>query len=492
MLTRLKEFFAGTETPAFVVGGCLRDALLSRPPGRDVDIAVAGDVFGLAQELSRVLDGTLVPLSPARGLARVVVTESGPDSQSESWTIDLSGFSGSIEADLARRDFTVDALALPIADWESDKLGASSVEQLVIDPFNGRADLAQKCIRAVGPSVFRDDPIRLLRAVRLASSLGFRLDPDTARLVLADAAHITEPAPERVRDELLAILALDGAKGSLEALDRLGLICRVIPELADTKGVEQPKVHYWDVWGHTLHAVESAERITKGHQNSPVFTLVYWTEETDAYFNQKVADGHTRRTILKLAALFHDISKPQTKHTDETGRTRFPGHSEAGAEVARQRLSQLRMSSKGIGMVSKMVEHHLRPHNMMQGVDVPTRRAIFRYYRDLDSVAIDTLYLSQADFLAAKGPELNPDDWANHARMVAHIVQAGFQPAATEAAQRLINGKELIEHFKLTPGPMVGLLLQGINEAQAAGEISTKEQAWDLAGHIMLQYPDQG
>ena len=504
MLTRLKEFFAHAQTPAFLVGGCLWDALLLRPPGRDVDIAVAGEVAGLAQELSRVLGGTLVPLSPALGKARVVVPESGPESRTKisaesspeisakNWTIDLSGFSGSIEEDLARRDFTVDALALPVSEWNPDNLVEQEIDSFLIDPCDGRSDLARKCIRAVGPSVFRDDPVRLLRAVRLASALGFRLDPDTARMAMADAAHITEPAPERVRDELLAILALDGAKGSLEALDRLDLLCRVIPELAATKGVEQPLVHYWDVWGHTLHAVEGAERVTKGHQNSPVFTLVYWTAETNAYFNQKVAEGHTRRTMLKLAALFHDISKPQTKQVDETGRTRFPGHSEAGAEVAAQRLSQLRLSSKGIGMVSKMVKYHLRPYHMMQGVEVPTQRAIHRYFGELNDVAVDTLYLSQADFLAAKGPELNPDDWANHARMVAHIVQAGFQPATPEAAQRLINGNELIEHFKLTPGPIVGLLLKGINEAQAAGEISTPEQAWDLADHIMRQHQDMG
>ena len=498
MLTGLKEFFAGTQTPAFIVGGCLRDSLLSLPPGRDVDIAVAGDVQILAKDLTRSFGGTLVPLSPERGMLRVVIPHSGASSHKEShfpqnlnknWTIDLFGFSGSIEEDLARRDFTVDALALPISDWDEET--PDLLAERVIDPFHGKADLARKRIRAVGPSVFRDDPIRLLRSVRLAALLGFRLDPETARMVLANANHITEPALERVGAELLAILALDGAKGSLEALDRLDLLCRIIPELAETKGVEQPNAHYWDVWGHTLHAVEGAERVTKGHQNSPVFTLVYWTEETDTYFKQTVSDGHTRRTILKLAALFHDISKPQTKHQDETGRTRFPGHSEVGAKVARQRLFQLRISSKGIGMVYKMVEHHLRPYNMMQGVEMPTNRAIYRFFRDLNDVAVDTLYLSQADVLAAKGPELNPDDWADHARMIAHIVQVGFQPALPEAALRLINGKELIEHFKLAPGPIVGLLLDGINEAQATGDISTTEQAWDLAGQIMLQHSDE-
>ena len=477
----------------------MRDALLALPSGRDIDIAVAGEVPAIGRELSRVLGGTFVPLSPAHGMVRVVVPESSPGIHIESpdnpesheasvkaWTIDLSGFTGSIEEDLARRDFTVDALALPISDWDSGPL-----DEGLIDPFNGMSDLARKCIRAVGPSVFRDDPIRLLRAVRLAASLGFRLDPDTARMALADAPHVTEPAPERVRDELMAIIALKGAKGSLEALDRLDLLCRIIPELTATKGVAQPSAHYWDVWGHTLHAVESAERVTGGHQNSPVFTLVYWTAETDAYFGETVAEGHSRRTILKLAALFHDIAKPQTKHVEESGRTRFPGHSELGAEVATQRLSRLRLSSKGIGMVAKMVEHHLRPYNMMQGVEVPTRRAVHRFFRDLGGVAVDTLYLSQADFLAAKGPDLNPDDWSNHARMIGHIVQAGFQPAIPEVSQQLVNGKELIEHFKLTPGPIVGFLLEAINEAQAAGEISRTEQAWELAGHIMRQHQEE-
>ena len=140
---------------------------------------------------------------------------------------------------------------------------------------------------------------------------------------MADASQVSRVAPERLRDEFMAILTLDGAKGSLEALDRLDLLCRVIPELEHTKGVDQPNVHYWDVWGHILHTVENAERITKGHQHSPIFTLIYWTPETDTYFSQPASDGYSRRTMLKLGALFHDIAKPQTKQQDDTGRTRF-------------------------------------------------------------------------------------------------------------------------------------------------------------------------
>ena len=514
MLTRLKELLAGEHLSAFLVGGYLRDSLRSGSPERDIDIAVAGDSQTIGRELARQLGGTFVPLNPALGKARVVVPASdadpipdfaagavsNPESGTESgqWTIDLSGFSGTIEEDLAQRDFTINAMALPLEHWgqvkhwgQVEAWDRASLDESVIDPFQGRSDLAQKCIRSLNPHVFRDDPGRLLRAVRLAAGLGFRLVPETARQVLADASQVNRIAPKRLRDEFMAILTLDGAKGSLEALDRLDLLCRVIPELEHTKGVDQPKVHYWDVWGHILHTVENAERITKGHQHSPIFTLIYWTAETDTYFSQPVGDGYSRRTMLKLGALFHDIAKPQTKQKDETGRTRFPGHSELGAEVTTERLRQLRFESKSISMVAKMVEHHLRPAHMMQGVEVPTGRAIHRYFRDVGDVAVDTLYLCQADFLAAKGPELNPDDWADHARMIAHVVHTGFHPASSGVILRLINGKELMQHFTLDAGPMIGRLLECIDEARAAGEISNREEALALASQSLARYQEE-
>ncbi len=478
LITRLKAYFAGLGIPAYLVGGSLRDSLLARPQGRDVDIALAADSQSAGRELAGALGGSFVPLSPERGIARVVVK----DSKAGRWTVDLAALPGGIEEGLARRDFTIDAMALPLSAWES----AAQAEQ-VIDPFNGRRDLLEKVVRAVSLGVFRDDPARLVRSVRLASSLGFRIDPQTAQQAKADASCICQVAPERVRDEFLAILALDNAKRSLEALDRLDLLCRIIPELAEAKGVEQPRMHYWDVWGHLMHSVESAERITQGHQHSPIYTLVYWTAETAEHFSQEVSGGISRRTLLKLAALFHDIAKPRTKQVDETGRTRFPDHSEVGAEMTSRRLSQLRVGSKGVEMAAKMVEHHLRPAHMMQGVEFPTNRAIYRYFRDLEDTAIDTLYLCQADYIAAKGPEIDPEDWAGHARMVTHILQTGMQPTVSGRIKPLVNGNELMQHFNLGPGPMIGTILDRVEEARAAGEIATREEALTLAAGTLTE-----
>ncbi len=470
-----------------MVGGYLRDTLRSATPARDVDIALPGDAQKIGRELARFLGGTFVPLGAAFGAARVVVPSPDPESpeeeKGEDWTIDLWGYTGTVEEDLARRDFTIDAMALPIQDWPS--IDSPELAEKVMDPFNGRQDLANKCIRAVNPHVFQDDPGRLLRTVHLAARLRFRFVPETVRMVTEAAPLISQVSGDRIRNEFLGILSMDGARGYLQVLDHLDLLCRVIPELADAKGVDQPKEHYWDVWDHSLHAVEFAELVTKGHQNSPIYTLLPWPNGREEYFSQVISDGHNRRTVLKLAALLHDVAKPQTKHMDETGRTRFPGHPELGAAIAETRLTQLHMSARGVAAVCKMVEEHLRPATMQQGAELATARAVYRYFRDLGDVAIDTLFLWMADHLAAKGPELDTDAWSVHARMVAHILELGAQPEATAQKERLVTGLDLMERFHLVPGPLIGNLLAQIEEAQAVGELATRDDAFVLASKVL-------
>ena len=479
LIDRLTAFFSARGLDAYLVGGVVRDRLLGRTTDSDVDLAVEGDAVALGRELADELGGSLAPLSVPRGMMRVVLPPAGvadSDAGDHSRIVDLSGFFGPIEADLERRDFTVNAMAVRLADWHSGDLGSA-----VIDPFDGRGDLLRKTIRALNPGVFHDDPGRLLRAVRLAGELGLRAEPETVRMLAANSHLLPRVSPDRMRDEFLRLLAPNGARGRIETLDRLGLLEHIIPELMATKGVDQPKMHYWDVWGHTLHTVESVEGVTGGHQNSPIYSCVPWTPESEAHFDRKVSDGHNRRTILKLAALFHDIAKPQTKTLEADGRTHFFGHSEQGAVVAEIRLTALRLSSRGVDMVSRMVEHHLRPSNMAEEGKWPTNRAIYRYFRDTREVAIDTLYLCLADYLGAKGPELAHPQWLEHARMIAHVLHTGTQEPVAVTTPRLVTGHDLMSRLQLEPGPHIGALLETIEEAHAAGEIENQEQALELA-----------
>lgn len=496
LMARLAGFFSSAQVNAYLVGGWVRDALMRRTTGRDIDLAVQGDALQLGSALADLLGAGYAVIGREHGVARVIVPhhdgtehadglDDGEDTDlsetaSEGWTIDLAPFTGTIEDDLARRDFTIDAMAIPLDRWDAEPLG-----EMVIDPLNGRQDLGAKLVRAVGRGVFREDPGRLLRAVRLAGQLRFRLTPETGRMVAENAHLVGQVSGERLRDEFLDILALDGARPFLEVLDRLDLLCRVIPELEVTKGVDQPRMHYWDVWGHLIHTVEYAEGVTNGHQHSPVYSLTPWGPQTKAHFDQVMAGGHTRRTYLKLAGLLHDIAKPQTKSVDETGRTRFLGHPELGADMVRERLSQLRLPNRVIDSVAMMVNYHLRPDTMWQDVEHPTPRAVFRYFRDLGDAAIDTLYLSLADYLAAKGPEYSLEDWGVHARMVAYLLDAGSKPRVADRRDRLVTGRDLIEQFQLEPGPIFGEILDRIDEARGAGEISSREEGLALAARLL-------
>ena len=444
-----------------------------------------GDIPALGDELAAALGGNVATLGrPGRKLPGVASTDRivrvvTPSDGGGAWTVDLAPLRGTIEEDLARRDFTVDAIAVPVDQWELPLQASNAV-----DPYNGRRDLVRGLVRVVGPDVFRDDPGRLLRAVRLAAGLGFHVEEDTARLIQADATLVAGVAGERLRDELLAILELDGAKLHLELLDDLGLLCCTIPELGDARGVEQPREHYWDVFGHSIHAVGCVDRITSTERPDSVVQQVPWGTETAARFASEVCDGHSRRTLLKLAGLLHDIAKPQAKMVDSTGRTRFFGHHTMGASMSRDILGRLRLGNRGIGMISGVVEHHLRPAQMSQGREMPTPRAVYRYFRDVGDVATDTLYLSLADHLAARGPLLDMDGWRHHAARVAHVLELGTGPRSPERTPRLVTGHDLIVNLGLEPGPAIGALLDDIEEARAAGEVHTRADALVLARRL--------
>ncbi|MBI4282363.1 MAG: HD domain-containing protein [Chloroflexi bacterium] len=482
----LDEFLSRRQVMAYLVGGFVRDACLGRAT-RDVDLAVKGDALSLAKELADAIGGTFVLLNEAHTTARVVLpSEPGEGKRGiPRKQVDLTSFEGDIIQDMARRDFTIDALALSL----DDALGEAPQDRLV-DPFNGLADLVSTTIRAVSDHSFRDDPARLMRAVRLAAQLGFSLAPDTHQLVRRDSPLLTTVAPERLRDELLKTLAESNASHYVQLMDDLGLLCSLIPELEAARGVAQPKEHYWDVLHHCLETPSQVERVTteKGRAGDNTISHAPWHLSLEAYFDEEVSDGHTRRTLVKLAGLLHDVSKPATRTIEPTGRVRFFGHDTQGAEVSEDVLRRLRLSSRGINLISTMVRHHLRPTQMSQGVEMPTPRAIYRYYRDLEEAAIDTLYLNMADYLAAKGPSIEVDDWQRHCRLIGHILHQGLdQSGAPQKTPRLVDGHLLMKALGLAQGPLVGRLLEAIQEAYGAGEISTREDALEMARRLVAE-----
>ncbi len=463
---------------AFLVGGLVRDSIIGRPTA-DIDIAVAADAVLTAREMADAIGGKYVLLDEERGIARVVV----PALHNDRWYIDLSGFDGDIEHDLARRDFTIDAMAVNLKKMIDSP---QSVE--IIDPFGGRHDIENKVIRSLSSNVFKADPARLMRAVRLAAELGCEICPETASQMQESSVLVIQVAGERIHEELLRILASCRCGRFMRLLDQLGILTALIPELEPSRNVEQPVEHHWHVLDHCLETVSSAEFLLRQgsweYTTSAVLEEVPWTNEIEQHFTEEISAGSRRSSLMKLAALLHDVSKPETKIL--TGeKIRFFGHPEQGADIAAQILQRLRFSNREISQVEMMVRYHMRP-TQMSHEGLPTQRAIYRFFRDTGSTGIDILYLSLADHLAARGPGLDPEQWTWHIGQVRSILEGYYQQPRVIAPVKLLDGHDLISLFGLKPGPEIRDILESVREAQAAGEIFSREEALSYAKNRLL------
>jgi poly(A) polymerase len=469
-LSKLYEFLSEHDWQGYVVGGFIRDWLLGRQTN-DVDIAVKGDALSIANDVAQKLDGRFVPLDEANGIARVVID------QKRQWYFDFSSFEGDIESNLARRDFTIDAMAVELGQLKK------GYQLKPIDPFNGRPDLENKIIRSVSEEIFADDAVRLLRAVRLASELDFVIEPSTETLIRRYSQSITSVAGERIREELLRLLSFPGALDHLRYLDKLGLLMALIPELAESKGVEQPTEHFWDVFGHSLQTVAAIEFLlrenTWQHGNEEILATAPWSTDIEAHFSQEVSSGSNRKVLLKLGGLLHDIAKPKTKSLDDTGRARFLGHAKEGAQMTASILERLRFSSREIDLVGKVVYHHLRPAQIANE-GLPSQRAIYRYFRDTGDAGTDILFLALADYLASRGPAIRMDAWRSYCQLADYVLTEHGRQQIRVAPRQLIDGHDLMDNFGLSPGALIGELLAMVREAQASGDITTKEAALAL------------
>lgn len=467
LLHEISRFLAAKEIPAYIVGGFIRDALLGRDTV-DIDIAVGADALEAASQIAGSFAGKFVPLDDVNRVGRVILP-------GEKWQFDFTTFQGDIRQDLARRDFTIDAMAIELGEYLDNGFGTENI----IDPFNGRADLRRRLVRAVDTKVFQSDAVRLLRAARLAAELDFNIETATENLITRESGLIAGAAGERAREELLRLLNLPGAGLRLFYLDKLGLLTALIPELSLSKGVTQPMEHAWDVFDHSLHTVAAAEFILREspweYADKKVLSPVPWSEKLSAHFDRAISSGSTGRSLLKLAALLHDIAKPQTKTVD-AGRARFLGHTDAGAAMTAAIMERLRFSNREIQLVTLLVKYHLRPTQMSQE-GMPTDRAIYRYFRDTGEAGIDLLYLCLADHLAARAAALDMNEWREHCRLTAYVLEKHLTASSITAPRKILDGNDIMQIFKLEPGPKIGELLEALREAQAAGEVTTREQA---------------
>jgi poly(A) polymerase len=491
ILTRLRDFLAQRQIESYIVGGLVRDMVMGRNKA-DIDIAVGGDALTIGPEIAAYLKAHCVVLDSQNGVVRLLPKKENLE-EHEEWQIDVATLQGSLAEDLGRRDFTVDALAIDLSKLRLTSQG--EMEAAVIDPFDGLGDIRKKLIRVVSPQVFQNDAIRLLRGVRLGADLGFTIEPVTESLIEREHELIKSVAGERVREELLRLLALPDSYKTIVYTDKLGLLTAVIPELAATREVGQPKEHTWNVFHHSARSISALDFILRRSgwefADGSVLAGIPWDKTIVGYFETQVSPLSRRRVLTKLAALLHDIAKPQTRIVNEFGKVRFYGHPQEGAPVAASILERLRFSNREIKFVETIVRYHLRPVQMTEDGLPPTKRAVYRYFRDMGEAAYATLYFSLADHLATRGPDLEKANWDWHVGVVAQLIAEHEKEPQTIAPPKLLDGHDLRRELGLAPGRRLGELLEEVREAQAAGEITVREEALDYVKKLLADNEKQ-
>jgi poly(A) polymerase len=456
VIEMLREALAGER--AWLVGGALRDRLLGRPTP-DLDVVVDGDVRRAARSLGRGAGGASFELSDQFGAWRIVARD-------RSWQVDITPLQGgSLEADLAARDLTVNAMAEPLSGGE------------LVDPHGGAGDLDRKRLRMVSADAFVADPLRTLRVARLATELGFEIDPDTATAVRAHAPGLAGTAQERVFTELRRIVSADAAVRGLALMDELDLAAAVLPELTALHGVEQNPYHHRDVHGHTLEVLQASIDL----ERDPAAALgdEALAAPIRALLAEPLADELTRGGALRFGALLHDIAKPRTRTELPDGRIGFPHHDEQGAEMARAALVRLRASERLRSHVAALTRHHLRLGFLVH--DMPLdRHELYRYLLKTEPVEADVTLLSVADRLATRGRK-SEEAIARHVELARQVLAEALARRTAGPQPPLVRGDELAAELGIARGPELGELMTQIAEARFAGEVSTREEAVALA-----------
>ena len=485
-LTQRIQDIIPNDKDCYLVGGAIRDSLLGKPI-HDLDFVLPEGAVKVAKKIADALAGAFYILDATREIGRVVLEE--PNGQR--LLLDFSIFQGpNLESDLIARDFTINSLAVKITQPD-----------LLLDPLGGLRDLQEKQLRACSSRSFINDPVRIMRAVRLAAAFELHILPETRELIQSAIPLLPKVSPERLRDELFRILADQQPAKAIHALDILGAINYILPELTQLKGVTQSPPHTSDVWIHTLKVVNKLEilldeLLNKSKQkyeknlwmNMVSRRLGFYQDHVSSHLETPIVVDRSIRPLLFMAALYHDIGKPNSQTVDENGRIRFFKHDKLGAEIAARRAQLLHLSNSEITRLEGIVRHHLRPLLLTQTGKPLTRRAIYHFYRDCGTAGIDICLLSMADILGTYGDTIPPEKWSKHLDTILGLFEAWWeQSEANVNPPPLINGRDLLRELNLEPGPLIGKLLESIKEAQAMGQVATRQEALRYAEKMLSE-----
>jgi len=486
-LLELIRQFVTPGLPVYLVGGAVRDQLMGLE-SRDLDFIVKGDAISLGRRVTDATGGTFYVMDAERGTARVLV-----HSDDENLTLDFANFRGdNLEGDLCQRDFTVNALALDLDNLEK-----------IIDPLNGRRDIESKIIRACSIASFKDDPVRILRAVRFSFQLGFTIDSATERELRSSVPLLANSTIERQRDELFNILGGPNPGSAMAVFENYGILPNLLPELVPLVHFPQSSHHAHDTWEHTLAVLdyceqildsflqEGKDKIRNDFLKSAAEELQLYHSNLIKYFDEPMNPMRSLRSIFMFAALYHDVGKPATR-MEEDKSIHFFDHEIVGAEMTRGRARTLALSNEEVQFIKNVIHNHMRIHLLVKAENLDFRKAAYHYFLTAGRAGVADCLFSLADLLSTYEERMEKDRWEAGTKMCISLLDAWFNHYSEYIKPHLlINGDELLSQFHLKPGPLIGSLLAKLEEAQAAGKVKSLQEARNFIKLILSRTQEE-
>lgn len=445
----VKSFFLANKANTYIVGGFLRDSLLGHA-SCDVDIVVEnGSAKLLAKDFADFIGGYFVELDSLNNIYRVVFAD-------KINYVDIADcVGGTIAHDLTRRDFTINALAYDIKSGE------------LIDVVDGLQDLKQQKIREISEFNIKDDAIRILRAYRFKSELGFNFSDNLTDIICKHANLLNTVAKERINAELIKLFAGKNAHDVLISMDKNSILQIILPCVSAIKKIPPNSHHHLPLFEH---CVETVAKLQEFYEHA--------CDEVKQHLNREFLAGHNRLALLKFAAFLHDIGKPDTWQIEpETGRHRFIMHDSVGAKIVEPMLKDLKFSKKQIAYVQKIIKNHIYPAGIVTSLDT-TEKTYLRFYRKMEDEVIDLIAIAYADRKSALGPDITPDMLALNINGLKELLDKYLQhKSQLQPLPKLLNGKEIMDILHIQASPQLGEIINLLNEAQISSLVNTKDEA---------------
>ena len=449
---KVLELLKNYDEDIYLVGGAVRDYLLGKTTC-DKDILV-NNAESFAKEFARKNNATFITLDSENKIYRVVLRD-------KINYLDITEpIEGSLEKDLRRRDFTINAIAINLKTKE------------IIDINNGQEDIKNRVIRSISEDNLVDDPLRILRAFRFSATLGFEIEQGTLEQIKRHKDLILNPAKERVNYEILKLF--QGEYTPQVLLMASDIIELLYPVFTDVKKVPKNTHHHLGLYEHSVETVNQIQQIYNT-----------CSDEVKEHMNKVDFGGFSRLAHLKFAGFFHDIGKFST-WTIEGDRHRFIKHDDVGSKIAKEILKQNKFSKKQIEYITSMIKNHIYPSQVVSAENI-NDKIYMRYIRKMEDNVIDNIILAQADRLSARGSAITDDivkdniDRLNKLLEFYIMIKPKLKPIP-----KLLTGQEIMEIKNIPQSPILGKIISALKEEQSEGNILTKAEAVEFVKNFSV------